>query len=538
MANLQAGYAPGAEALRPTVTPNFQMVQPQSVESRLSGDKAFQLADALGSANATIQKYAEKKEAELATEQARKIPWYVEQYKKDWDSGAVSQAQVRERFPETVPVIASRISEAMGSTAGEEAFKPVLQEILENDTLRFNTEARKAFIDERKANITAGLGGQGNDFYSAGFIKAVDAANSQFENQFAQETAKYQQKVQEEDFTKQISTAFLNGGSIEDIDSAFNKSSSIDNLTRKKLIVKSVADLAYSYDDPTMLTKIPQKYLNAELKGDIADAQTKIQGQRIAKFNYARSIEGYEREQKTRKNKLEMITDVMDGKTLDPAKYRGDVDSYNYALSVMNSPRLPEATSAANAEKVRAGILNDATIGNTGSANDFIDAIHTNPDLNPADKVKLINEMPKLIEGNLAMKDEAVSSALSLRINPRLESLEKSTNATIQTLLEGRNLRSEVMKTFDQGIRSSFQAEFQDTGKWPTGHRKLELIDKQVEKAEKLLESLTRISPAEPKAANPAPAAAPPPANPAPASKSPKGKKVPVPGMPGVYRYE
>lgn len=536
MANLQAGYDPGAEALRPTVTPNFQMVQPQSTESRLSQNKAFQLADALGSANATLQKYNEKIEAEKADQQARKIPWYVEQFKKDNVSGAVTQAQVRERFPETVPVIAARIAESMGNDAGDEAFKPVIQKILEDDSLRLNTEARNNYIQEYKQNLMSGLDGKGNDFYAAGFVRAIDAAHKQYENQFSQETAKYQQKIQEDAFTKDISKAFLNGGNIEDIDSAYGSSSSIDNITRKKLIVKTVADLAFYHDDPSMLDKIPAKYLNAELKGNIQEAKAKVQSQRMSNFNFARGIEAYQREQNLRKNKTDMITEVMNGGTIDPAKYRDDPESFNFALSVKDAPRLPDATSSANAEKLRQSILVDSTVGNTGSTESFIDAVLNSNGLNPVDKSKLISEMPKLVEGNLAMKDDAVGSALSLRITPRLEALEKSTNATIQTLISGRNLRAEVMGTFDRGIRDAFKAEYEDTGQWPKGHRKLELIDKQVEKAEKQLENLTRISDSNTPAAPATPASN---AKPAEAPKVPKGaKKVPVPGMPGVYRYE
>ncbi len=540
MANLQAGYDPGAEALRPTVTPNFQMVQPQSAESRLSENKAFQLADALGSANATLQKYNEKIEVEKAEQQARKIPWYIEQFKKDNVSGAVSQAQVRERFPETVPVIASRIAESMGSNAGEEAFKPVIQKILEDDSLRLNTEARNAYIQEYKQNLMSGLDGQGNDFYAAGFVRAVDAAHKQYENQFSQETAKYQQKIQEDAFTKDISKAFLNGGSIEDIDTSYRGSSSIDDITRKKLIVKTVADLAYAHDDPSMLDKIPAKYLNAELKGNVQEAKAKVQAQRITNFNFARGLEAYEREQNLRKKKTSMIAEVMDGGVIDPAKYSDDPEAFNFALSVKDAPRLPEATSTANAEKLRQSILTDATVGNTGTTDQFIDNVLSSRGLNPADKNKLIAEMPKLLEGNLAMKDEAVGSALSLRINPRLEALEKSTNATIQTLLSGRNLRSEVMGSFDKGVRDAFKAEYEDTGAWPRGHRKLELIDKQVEKAEKMLENLTRISdgntPAAPAvdttSSKPEDKAS---ADSKKASKTPR--KIPVPGMPNVYRY-
>jgi hypothetical protein len=49
MAREQVGYDPSPEGLRTTITPNFQMVQAQSAETNLAGNKAYQLASALGS---------------------------------------------------------------------------------------------------------------------------------------------------------------------------------------------------------------------------------------------------------------------------------------------------------------------------------------------------------------------------------------------------------------------------------------------------------------------------------------------------------
>jgi len=40
------------------------------------------------------------------------------------------------------------------------------------------------------------------------------------------------------------------------------------------------------------------------------------------------------------------------------------------------------------------------------------------------------------------------------------------------------------MKQDTSEIRRPFRAEFEDTGKWPRGHRKEGLIDKAVEDAE------------------------------------------------------
>lgn len=534
MARQQVGYDPGAEALRPTITPNFEMVQPQSVESRLSGNRGLQLAEALGSANASLQKWNAQREALREQEQLRKIPAYIEQFKQDWDGGAVSQAQVRERFPETVPVIAARVAEGMGLQEGEKAARDVMAQIMQNDSLKLDSNARKAFIEEQRNTLWNSVQGKNNEFYASGFLKSFDNMRDQYENQFLQQTAQYHNKVQEETFSKEVEQIFLNGGDLEQLDAAYGRSSSIDNLTRKNIVVDTVTKAAFYYDDPSMLDKIPTKFLNADLKDKIAGEKKKIEMYRMQKFQNAKTLEAYTRAEDLRKAKVGMIETVVGGGVVDPAQYRSDPEMFQYALEVNNVKRLPEATSAANAAKIRNEILTNATIGSTASVPEFVDAILANPQLNHDDKKKLVDEVPKLVEGNIAMKDEMVRSYVDSRLDPRLKSLEQSTNARVQTLLQGRNLRSEVMRSFDNGLRLAFESEYRDTGKWPTGKRKLEIIDLEVDKAERQLENLTRIDAMN--STTPTPTAQQP-AQTTPQASSGR-KKIPVPGMPGVYRYE
>lgn len=535
MARQQVGYDPGAEALRPTVTPNFQMVNAQSVESRLSDNRGFQLAEALGSANVTLQKWNQQYEAQKTDAQARKIPAYIEQFKQDWDGGAVTQAQVRERFPETVPVIAARVAEGMGDKEGDLAITGILSKVMEDDSLKLDSVARKAFIDEQRTAAWNAIQGKENEFYSSGFLKSFDAKREQYESQFSQQTAAYHQKVQEESFAKNIEQVFLAGGDIEAIDGAWKNSSSIDNLTRNKLVIDTVTKLAFASDDPAMLDKIPKRFLNADSKKDLESTRNQIQSQRIQKFNFAKTLEVYAREEEARKNKVTIIDDIINGKEVNPALYRSNPEIFQFALGANNTALIPEATSAANTEKIRNDILTNATIGVTASHGQFVDSILQNPKINPADKKKLIDEVPKLIEGNIAMKDPMVATYVDSRIDPRLKGLETSTNARIQTLLSGRNLRSEVMRSFDTGLRTAFDAEYRDTGKWPTGKRKLEIIDLEVDKAERIIENLTKVDALNNPAQNTGDQS--PVRNNSPQSQSGK-KKVPVPGMPGVFRYE
>ena len=90
MARQQVGYNPGAEALRPTVSPNYTMIQPQSAESILSENKGFQLASALGSP--AVQKAIEtfgisREEKDKAAGQAYANSKTVDELKQEIESG-------------------------------------------------------------------------------------------------------------------------------------------------------------------------------------------------------------------------------------------------------------------------------------------------------------------------------------------------------------------------------------------------------------------------------------------------------------------
>lgn len=96
MARQQVGYNPGAEALRPTVSPNYQMIQPQSAESILSENKGFQLASALGSPSvqkALEQFGASKEEADKAAGQAYANSKTVDELKAEIDSGELAASK-------------------------------------------------------------------------------------------------------------------------------------------------------------------------------------------------------------------------------------------------------------------------------------------------------------------------------------------------------------------------------------------------------------------------------------------------------------
>lgn len=491
MARVQVGYDPRAEALQTTAAPNIATEQAR-FDPRASS--AYQLAEALGKAQPILDQFNqdyERKKAQDTLLQNMKIEGYKEQFKRDNASGAVTEAQVKQKFPELVPVVAARVAESIGLDFGRTQINSVIDEINKDDTLRLDTNARTAFLKKKRDEIVGGLA-KGNEFYSAGVIKGIDQELRGWENGWQRDTANYHTKVQGEAFATEVGQVLAAGGDLTEVDKKWSTSSSLNNAERKKLVVDTVIAKAYADDNPALLSKVPTVFLNDEYKKQLKQAELQISQIRIGKVRDARFLEQSAREDATRKSKTDMIGRVARGESIDPGMYRGDPEAFNYAMQLKDAGRLPDVQSVSTATRVRSAILNGSTVG-TMNQNQVIDQIMANPAMNPKEKQALIADVPKLMEGMLILKDEGVQTAMTTRIDARLKVLEGSTNAKIQALITGGNLRAQAMQVFQQGLESSFTAYFEDNKQWPTGKAKQDIIRVETEKAERLIEELTRI---------------------------------------------
>jgi hypothetical protein len=517
MPRVQVGYNPGAEALQTTASPNIQAVKAQ-YDPRSSS--AFQLAEALGKAQPVLDKFNDSYERNRALEQQAqlmKLDSYKSQIVTD-NNGPVSEAQVGARFPETVPVVRMRIAEGAGAEQGKKLIQPVIDAIMADANLQNDTAARAAFIKQKRGEILGGIPA-GNEFYASGAIGAIDKELGQYENQWQRQTATYHKEVQSKDFSGKVVEALGSaepGKAIEALDANWKVSSSLNNIERNKLVVETVTQQAYATDNPALLDKVPTRFLNAETSAKIQQAKLQITQIRIGKVRDASFLEGKAREDATRGAKTDIVGKLAKGEAIDPGVYRGDPEAFNYAMSMKDAGRLPDVQSVSNATRIRTAVLNGSTVG-TMNQNQVIDQIMNNPAINPKEKQALIADVPKLMEGMILLKDEGVQVAMSTRIDARLKVLEGSTNAKIQSLITGGNLRAQAMQVFQQGLEGSFTAYFEDNKQWPTGKAKQEIIRVETEKAERLIEELTRIgtqaTPAAPaggaRSGGPAPAAAP-----------------------------
>lgn len=471
-------------AMAPTVSAPTARFDPR-------GNKVTALAEAFGAAGPDLERLAKDREQKAIQEQALKIDAYKEQFLQDHSGGAVSAAQVKQRFPETVPIIAARVAESIGQDYGKKAMQGVIEEVMNNDALRLDTNARAAYIAQKKKEIITQIG-SGNEFYLNGVSKSIDSELNQYENLWQRQTADYHQKVQAQTFAGEVEKALATGGgSLENLDSVWKQSSSLNNLERNEIVIKTATQMAFANNDPSLLDKIPSRFLNADTKKDVLQTKINIEAYRIQQFRNAEYMSDMAIKQKVLEAKQKMIAQRAAGKQVNPAEHIDNPEAFKFALDMQNTGTLPQYESIANAQKVRTDILNRATLYSGNDQNSISNVVLNMPGINPAEKEKLLAEVPTLIEGRIAMEDPAVKSVLGLRIDARLKALESSTSGTIATL-QGRNLRSEVMATFDAGIRQSFRTFYETKKQWPTGNEKQAIIDRETEKAEKLLEELTR----------------------------------------------
>ena len=481
-----------AEALRPQAAPVSRFeAQADPANTRLG-----QLAEALSQINPTLKRWTEETSRGKEQEQAAKIPAYIEQIKKDNGSGLITATQVGEMFPETVPTIRWRIAQAMGEDAGRTAFEPVMAEINAREDLKYDTQAREAFLEEKKKELFASYGGKGNDFYDAGFIASFEKAKGTWDVNWQRETASKHLEVMGRQWQREAVDTLLGGGpqALEKLDAQWKQTGALHHQTRNDLLIKAVTETAYHSDDPALLDAIPERFLNRESKAAVAEAKVKIEEFRKAQWRFGHQLQQQQREDSIRKGKADILADHFNGRPVNPADYWRTPELAEYAMSMKDRPRVDGSTSAATFAQVRQGIIRAAMFGDPGAEGfsrgsftekGLTDAVLTNRGLNGDDAQRLIKEIPDLMKMGLSLNDPEIKTAMETRLAPTLANLESSTVGKINKTIGGRSLRSHVTTEFMDGLRRRYIAHYEETGALPTGYVRYEIIEKALVEADK-----------------------------------------------------
>lgn len=492
-----AEYNPGKEQVRVTAAPNLQ-----TERARFDGpDSVDQLLAALGSESTqrALQQFDEQAKAKELQAQQGKLDWYVEQFAQDHAGGAVSQAQVKERFPETVPVIAARVADAIGHREGKKLFQTAIDEVNGNDALRLDTKARAAFLAQKRQEITATVG-EGNDFYGAGMVGAIDKLTNQFEQNWAAETAKYHEQAQAEKFSQEAVEALTSenpGAALLALDARYETSSSLNRLERKRAVVNAAIDYAVAERNPDSLDYIPQRFLNADSKAAVAASKDRIRGLRMDDARNADWLQKKMRDDALQASKAEITKAAAEGKKIDPGLYFAQPEVYDFAMRMRDADTRDPGRSSMVRESIRSAILTRAAMESVGTVEALNAIIMNHPELNPRDVHALVEEMPKLVEGRKIMSDPDVTGPMNRLLRSALDNLGRSVNASLQALVTGRNLEMHVMRSFEDDLHARFRAHYENPatrGQWPTGTVKYQLVKEATEQAALEIERQTRLA--------------------------------------------
>lgn len=479
------------EPLRPVATPVSRYQVPPAVPQ---DQRLAQLADALAQLSPSLARYGAQQQEALMKEQEMKLPAYIEQIKRDYGTGKITAAQVGEIFPEMVPTLRYRVAQAIGEEWGKERTNQVVEEILADENLRLNTEARQAYIERRRAELFSELGSD-NEFYTAGALSAFDKALSAHELNWQRETAAYHIEMMKRQWQNEVAERFDKEGpdGLLALDAEWKVSGGLNNETRNALLVETIAQLAYERDDPSILDQIPTRFLNRESKAQIAEYKTRIENTRWSMYTRAVQMQNQAREEEIRNKKTEVLQRFYNGEPINPGEYRTLPEVEDYVNQLITRPRVNLVESEANARRLRTRILEAASTGDLshlGITSDLfnedalITLIQEDPNLNPKDAIALINELPKLLEGISLLRDDDVRQQLSDRLRPHLDQLQASLPATLERALGGRSLYGEAMKFFQDDLRRSFLAYYEEKGTWPKGFEKRDLIEAAIRRTE------------------------------------------------------
>jgi hypothetical protein len=401
-----------------------------------------------------------------------------------------------------------------------------IEEINNNDSLRLDTTQRAAFVAKARADLFAKIP-QGNDFYAAGVVSAMDRAFGEQELKWQGQTAAFHQDVQKTTLLDEAVTALRSAdpkSAMALIDDNYSRSSSLNNLERNKVYVDAVIKTASVAEDTSFLERIPQQYLNADSKDKIYKARIAITDEQFAKWRHAREFEAYQRSEADRVGMLGILGKLGRNEDVNPAQYFSSPTLHAFAVEAMSTPSVPEAASAAVVQAFRTKLLSSGNVDALGSQQSITSQVMALKGVNPKDRADLVNEVPKLMDGTVLMNAPEIRRAYTDHLSSRMDDLARSPSAQIQRLMGTGNLRGNAMSMFEGEIQANFEAAYRDpsgNGQWPTGVAARKIIDAAVAKTSAYVDKMTSLDGLRLHQSDAAPAPAIPATTPAPPSVVP-----------------
>tara|TARA_R100001460_G_scaffold108042_1_gene158076 strand:+ start:652 stop:2391 length:1740 start_codon:yes stop_codon:yes gene_type:complete len=420
-----------------------------------AGTGAGQLAEALGVAAEVAEDIRKRKEEE----DLRLVDFYADQFIKDKEAGLADKVAVGELFPDKSSIIKSRITEAVGKRFATEQARGLMDELLADENLRYDSDARRLFYEQKKQQLSEEI--KDRPFFGAGALEGYNSVFNQFEYQLQQEGAKEQLETLRENYTSKLmdsmEDAKQNGVDFDIISfEAQTTNTGLNKSTRKELFIdelirRGTFEASESFKGlgsarpgktseeitesiikavPKSMRGDPDTELKlARLKGDLINLRTKILGADQADENQMI----FDANQKQLKTILEAANDKIKMESLQKANPR-DLDfiktesgneyksNNGTVLSSIVQEGANPTLSKVYAKGYQREIQKIAVSGGdvTRKLNELQLNLVVDPSLNKAEKQDLINNMQKYANA-YEFVERAVSTQEKNKLKQRVQ---------------------------------------------------------------------------------------------------------------------
>lgn len=392
---------------------------------------AGEIAESLGVVADVFEKETKKKEEE----DLRLVDFYADQFIKDNEAGMADKVAVGEVYPEKSDVIKGRITESIGKKYAEKLARISASEILSNENLLYDIDARLEFQREKRSELSELI--KDRPFFGAGALAAQESVFREFENQFQQIAAKKHIEDLSDLYSSKLGNSLLesqNNNTPFDLQ-AFEKNnpaSGLSSSTKKDLAIDAMgahlikkmrAINLDTFQQSTATLNNFKKELDSlippKLRGDaetefkINDINRQLQQALQAKISN-RSSDRLLRKQQENSNNLQKIKKLRDDNKNNPVNFKMlqetdygtlnlgnemvyDPSIANYVQKLQND-QVNEAASFIRFTEYRDKLQRAGKDGNKNEINAILNEAQADSGLNLNDTNKLLDSKDKAVE--------------------------------------------------------------------------------------------------------------------------------------------
>lgn len=469
-------YNPGKEGVSVTASPNISTVQESYDANRgVNGlISAFGLESNYKAATGIANDYRQKQ----LTEQTGRIDAYITKFQEENGNGAVSEAQLGNRFPETVGIIRAKMQETMGAQQARTAFGATKQKINSIDAIKVDTNNRNSVIQENRNAFLESIKG-GDDFYKASALREFDKQTADATPEWEKATAAHQNDTQRHEYKYHIGYAAGNKEITADEaasqmlieDGKFEMSSSVSELQRRSDAADVILDLAKTgLGDRKVLARFPKQWHTADTLQKFAAADIHItdMGMKALRDNILI------KEEKDKADYLRgqqlALKSHLSGTPPDQewqALAGKNPKLYNEMASLSGTSLINPGVSAAAVADVAEQMRTSQASGKPWSEDDYIKALLGNRSIRPQDQAMAISQVSQKLEAAQLMNNKSVDFSYK-RAQSQIDVYLKNMIDSNLLPLEGTDVSGKSRAFFDEGLRHKVEAYYADFKKAPS----------------------------------------------------------------------